>query len=495
MKLHFSLSLRAGLLLTYLVLIAVSLGLLAWRIGSSLDASRFSETMRDQEGRAILAASATSEWLGNYRDGSMTQEELLTAVETLSREISQPITILDPQGVVRVDTEDPLDIEQDDSKDPEVAAVLSGRAGSLVRFDVDSKDDVLFTVAPIHIGKDLVGFVRLELSMRLVREASQQFWLRIIGATGLAALVTVIVSLLFARALTQPISQLNRAATAMAKGNLRQRIEISGVTELEQLAKSFNFMAGRIARVMEDQRAFVANAAHELRTPLTTIRLRAEALSDGAKDDPQVATQFLSDIVNESERLSRLVDQLLDLSRIETGLVAPRRELVALDAIARDVVRDLTVRATEGQVELVLDAQAELARVSADADQMRQVLINLIGNALKFTPAGGKIIVRLANIHQPRNEIGDLPAGNWLVTTVSDTGLGIPEEDLPNIFERFYRSDKARARETGGAGLGLAIVKSIIDSHLGRVWVKSEIGKGTQIAFALPILQHTALPI
>jgi len=487
MKPHVSLSLRAGLLLTYLALIAVSLGLLAWRIGSSLDASRFSETMRDQEGRAILAASATAEWLGNYRDGSLNQGELLAAVETLSRELSQPVTVLDPQGVVLVDTENADEVNKDDSKDPEMTAVLSGRPGASVRYDSDSKDDVLFTVAPIHFGKDLLGFVRLELSMRLVREASQQFWLRIVGATGLAALITIVVSLLFARALTQPIAQLNRAATAMAKGDLKQRIQISGVMELEQLAKSFNFMAGRISRVMEDQRAFVANAAHELRTPLTTIRLRAEALSEGAKDDPQVASQFLSDIVNESERLSRLVDQLLDLSRIETGLVAPRRERVALDVIAREIVRDMSVRANEAQVDLELGAQTELAQVNADTDQMRQVLINLIGNAVKFTPAGGKIIVRLANVHQPRNVIGDLPAGDWVVTTVSDTGRGIPAEDLPNIFERFYRSDKARARETGGAGLGLAIVKSIVDLHLGRVWVDSEQGQGTQVSFALPI--------
>ncbi|MBI5030388.1 MAG: HAMP domain-containing protein [Chloroflexi bacterium] len=482
-------SLRSGLLTTYLVLIAVSLGLLAWRVGASLDASRFSETKRDQEGRAILAAGVAGDWMVNYRDQKMDHTQLWDETLTLAREINQSIALFDSQGRLLLDTEHPTEpIGLDESTLPEVNAALQGQSTTIVRYDDDDHGDAMFSVSPIRFGRDFIGVLRLELRMSLVEQTSFQFWVRIIGATLLAALVTIIVSLLFARALTDPLARISRAANAMANGDLKQRLQVNGPIEYQRLSNSFNFMAERISRVMDDQRAFVANAAHELRTPLTTIRLRAEALSEGAKDEPEVATQFLSDISNETERLSRLVDQLLSLSRLESGLVEPRRVPLALNTLAKQVIHDYAMRAQEARLVLRLNAPESLPVVNADADQMRQVMINLISNSIKFTRAGGTITVEMAARKQAHSS-ENLPAGNWVVTTVCDSGEGIPAEDLPHIFERFYRSDKARARDTGGAGLGLAIVKSIIDTHAGYVWATSERGKGSRIAFALPQTQ------
>ncbi len=493
MKLRFPFrSLRTGLLLTYLVLIASSLGLLAWRVGSSLDATRFAETTRDQEGRAILGASAAEDWLVSYRDGTLDLAALRLDAATLSREINQPVTILDSHGKVLVDSQNPDETGADESSLPEVQIGVSGRVGSIIRYDADDKTDALFSVAPVHSGQDVVGIIRLELSMALIRETSQQFWLRILGAALLAAAVTALVSLWFAKTLTDPIAAITRAAAALARGDLKKRVAAAGPEELQRLARSFNFMAERVSAVMEDQRGFVANAAHELRTPLTTIRLRAEALAEGAKDDPQVATEFLMDITNETDRLSRLVDELLDLSRIETGLIAPRRAPVSVGRVARAVADELAARAAETGVSISVDAAENLPAVNADADQIRQVFINLIGNALKFTPRGGAVDVKSVAVKQAQDS-DRLGAGGWLLTTVRDSGVGIPAEDLPHIFDRFYRSDKARARDPatgasgGGAGLGLAIVKSIVEQHGGRVWAESQVGKGTTLSFALPI--------
>lgn len=483
-------SLRTGLMLTYLFLIASSLGLLAWRVGASLDASRFAETKRDQEGRAILAASVTGDWLGSYQEGRIDREMLRSEVASLSRLISQSATILDLDGKVLVDAEHPAQEDHDASSEAEIVAARSGRASGVIRYDPDDNGDVLFTVAPVTYNRKLSGFVRLELPMILVEEASQQFWMRIIAATIVAGLITIIVSLFFARALTNPLARINRAATALAHGDLKQRIQVTGPDELKQLADGFNFMAERIERVMEDQRAFVANAAHELRTPLTTIRLRAEALAEGAKDDPEVAPRFLNDIVSETDRLSRLVGQLLDLSRIETGLVKPRREPVNLGSIARDVIDELTPKANENNVAVAINTPADLPAVNADVDQIRRVFINLVGNALKFTPAGGRIQIDLQPKRQPR-AMTQLPSGDWVVASVSDTGAGILPEDLPHIFERFYRSEKSLAfneESANGTGLGLAIVKSIVDAHRGRIWVESQASKGTTITFALPLI-------
>lgn len=477
--------LRTGLVLTYLALIVSSLGLFAWRIGSSLDASRFAETQRDQAGRAILAASGAGDWLVSYRQGTLDAAALQEQAATLSNEINQPITVLDPRGIVLVDSQTSGEAGSDESSLPEVQTAASGQPGSVIRFDPDDNADALFSVAPVRIGSNLVGIIRLELQMSLIRETSTQLWIRIVGAAALAAVLTAAVSLWFAKTLTDPIAAIMRAASALADGDLKRRVHVAGPEELTQLAHSFNFMADRVSDVMEDQREFVANAAHELRTPLTTIQLRAEALADGAKDDPAVATQFLMDISNETERLSRLVDELLALSSIETGLIPSQREWLSIGEIATEVVADLMPRAIQMGVSLKAEV-VDAPLVNANPDQIRRVFVNLLGNALKFTPTGGSVSAEVQHIRQAQPS-ARLDAGSWIVTRVIDTGVGIPAEDLPHIFDRFYRSDKARARDTGGAGLGLAIVKSIIDQHEGRIWAESEPNRGTVVSFTLPI--------
>jgi signal transduction histidine kinase len=481
--------LRTGLLLTYLALIATSVGLLAWRVGASLDASRFAETISDQEGRTVLMAAAAEELIERFDAKEIDAATLQLEGKSLADSVSQRVLIVDVQGRVLVDTEHPDDTHLDKMIQPEIITALQGRVSRDIRFDSDDGVNALFTAAPIWHGRELIGVVRLELPMTLVQAASQQLWIRIIGASLLAIFATILVSWWFAIVLTRPISQLTRAAGALARGDLNRRVAIDGPEELRELARSFNGMAERISKVMNDQRAFVANAAHELRTPLTNIRLRVEMLRDGAKEDPTVADQFLADIESETARLATLVDELLDLARLETGLIAPRREPVALQNLARAIAADWMPRAAKSDVQILFDADANLPAVDVDPDQIRRVLINLIDNAIKFTPANGRIEIRLARTRSANEFPG---AGDWIVTTVRDTGQGIAAEDLPYIFDRFYRGDKSRTRgpstsSGGGTGLGLAIVKSIIEAHAGQIRATSEIGKGTEISFTLPV--------
>lgn len=469
--------LRARLLFTFLLLITISLGLFIARVGTLLSASRFAETQRDQEGRAILISSATEELIEKLRAGQLDFRGLEQAVNELATEINQPIVVLDAQGRTLVDQVHPQIGEPRDARQPEVLSALQGNIARDIRFDPDEQSAALFTAAPIRHDQDFLGVVRLKLSMGAVDATNRVMWLTLAGTGLLAAFGTILISLWFAQTLIKPIHDLTQGATALAEGDLRTRIRIRAARELEQLATAFNFMADRLMRVMEDQRAFVADAAHELRTPLTTIRLRAEALREGANENPQVAKKFLEDIESETDRLSRLVDQLIELSRIETGLIEPRREPVSVQEIAQGVATGMEARAQQQQVTIQVDSATQLPPISADPDQMRQIFFNLIGNAVKFTSQGGEVRVSWA-IEKRVNE---------LITTVRDTGIGVGPGDLPHIFDRFYRADKARARATGGAGLGLAIVKSIIDAHGGRVWAESEKDKGTAIMFALPM--------
>ncbi len=472
-------NLRAQLLATYLALIVLSLGTVVWRVGTWLDESRIAETRRDQEGRAILAASASEELLEKLTVGEIDLETFQGGIQALSLEMSQPLTVLGVDRAVLVDTED-LNKAQSNTSEPEIAVASQGNVGQDVRFDVDEWREAMFTAAPIRHDQNLIGIVRIELPVSAMRSASQRMWAMLAGAALLAAGATAIASALFARSLTKPIADLELGATLMADGNLKQRIRVRGPAELQQLARGFNYMAERISTLVEDQRIFIANAAHELRTPLTTMRLRIEALREGAKDDPRLLEQFLADIDSESERLTRLVTELLTLSRIETGLVERRREPVSLADVVSGAVQHLSASAARAGLDLNAEVAGELPLVQADPDEMRRVFLNLIQNSIAFTPPGGSITVKIGVETDPG-------LGKSIVARVCDTGAGIPAEELPHIFDHFYRSDKARARDTGGAGLGLAIVRGIVAAHGGSISAQSQPGRGTTVNVVLPL--------
>jgi len=227
---------------------------------------------------------------------------------------------------------------------------------------------------------------------------------------------------------------------------------------------------------LEDMRTeFVANVSHELRTPLTSIRGYLETLLDGAVEDPAATSHFLGIMNKETERLTRLVEDLLELSKLEgRRAIAPYRQVQITDNI-QQVIDMFQSRAREKNLTLLTELPSKLPPVKGDPDMLAQVLINLVDNAIKYTPADGKVTVKAS-----------VQAGT-LQVTVEDTGIGIPPESLPRLFERFYRVDKARSRELGGTGMGLAIVKHIIRAHGGQTFVKSAVGKGSAFSFTLPV--------
>ena len=227
-----------------------------------------------------------------------------------------------------------------------------------------------------------------------------------------------------------------------------------------------------LRRLETVRRDFVANVSHELRTPLASIRAMAETLQDGALHDSEVANRFVNIIVGEVERLTRILEDLLILSRAESQL--PEREPFALTTLVRDVVERLNVQAEKSSLKLTYAGGAAI-EVTANRDQIEQVLVNLVDNAIKYTPSGGKITVTTDT------------SGGMASVHVKDTGIGILSQDVPRLFERFYRVDKARSRQSGGTGLGLSIVKHIVEMHGGSVDVQSEYGRGSTFTFSLPI--------
>lgn len=228
----------------------------------------------------------------------------------------------------------------------------------------------------------------------------------------------------------------------------------------------------RLERLRQD---FVANVSHELRTPLSSIKGYAETLLEGALDDAANAHDFVGIIHRDSQRLSKLIDDLLDLSKIESGKMKMVFLPVDMRGVILRVAAVLENQAKNKLVSLSVEAEEDLPKVMADESRLSQVILNLLDNAIKYTQEGGsvKISVRIEDEHAR--------------VDVADTGIGIPDEDISRIFERFYRVDKARSRELGGTGLGLSIVKNIISAHNGQVWASSQFGKGSIFSFTIPV--------
>ncbi len=220
------------------------------------------------------------------------------------------------------------------------------------------------------------------------------------------------------------------------------------------------------------KRDLSANISHELRLPIASVKALAETLAQGAIDDPAVAKEFLGQINAETDRLAQMVQELGDLSRIESGQSPPVKRNISIGEVVKRAVERIKPQADRAGLSIKIDIASDLPPVAADRDRIEQVLVNLLHNSIKFTPSGGGITISAVS------------SGDFLQVSVSDTGVGISADDLPRIFERFYKAD--RARSGGGTGLGLAIVKHIIEAHGGKVWAQSVEGKGATFTFTLP---------
>lgn len=288
-----------------------------------------------------------------------------------------------------------------------------------------------------------------------------------------ASVVALAVSYVFSRNILAPVRVMKNASQRIAEGHYDERVEISGEDELHQLAGSFNKMAEQLEQVETMRRRLIGDVAHELRTPLTAIKGSAEALMDGVLP---ASAETYSQIHAEAERLSRLVDDLQELSRVESRAVQLNIHPADSTSLLQTVAKRLSHQFDEKRVTLTLNLPRDPILVLADGDRAIQILTNLIGNALQYTPPDGEVIISIeSNDHEAR-------------FSVRDTGYGIPAEHLKHIFDRFYRVDKSRSRAHGGSGIGLTIAKHLVEAHGGKIWAESAgENKGSVFIFTLPL--------
>lgn len=301
--------------------------------------------------------------------------------------------------------------------------------------------------------------------------------------TGLLALIPAgLLAYFIARSVSRPLQQMATAAEAIADGHLDQQLSPEGPDEVRRLAEAFNYMSQQVAAGQQVQREFLSNVSHELKTPLTSIQGYSQALLDGVAEEPAARTHAAQIIHDEAGRMARLVQELLDLARLESGRLKLNLEPVDLGDLLTDVQRNLLVQAQQRRVQLTLEKQP-VPPLVGDRDRLVQVFTNLVDNGLAYTPAGGRVHIGL-RLHSP----------SAVEVTVQDTGPGIPPEERSRIFERFYQAEKARARSLSrsGYGLGLSITRELVEAHHGRIEVRSEVGRGTLFLVRLPLTQDPA---
>lgn len=332
----------------------------------------------------------------------------------------------------------------------------------------------MYASVPVLYGQRLLGAVLISQSLEDVREAIAANRWRLGGAALLTIIAGATLSLIFASVLSHRIAVLTEAANEIGAGNLSKRVDISGRDEIAILAESFNLMAERLQEAEMQRSRFFTAAAHELRTPVSAIKALAEPLAFGPEQSSDVYQEFCTDIYHQAERLSALVDVLLRVSAFEHAENVKKQEVNFKDIVveALDQVRPLVAQKNLTISYTPRDIQARL-----DPDMMLHLCLNLLHNAVKYTPEGGSIALDTEADTQE------------LRLTVTDTGIGIPREHLNRVFERFYRVEQSRSRQQGGSGLGLSIAKQIVDAHGGAISIESDIGAGTTVTVVLPRYQ------
>mgnify|MGYP000985367428 FL=1 len=374
------------------------------------------------------------------------------------------------------------------SQQPELRAALLSNVGSDIRDAPDSAMPTIFAAAPIKQGDRLLGFVQVSKPVSAVTADTRTLLLRLALAALVALAIATLLAIWMGQRLVQPLRRLEEAAFAVAEGDLSQTVPVTSNDEVGALGRAFNYMVAQVRTTLDQQRTFVANASHELRTPLTNIKLRSEALRVLGSTEPALEERYLAEIESEADRLTRLADDLLDLTRLEEGAWQQAHEPMDVRPVLCEVTEIMQLRAAQAGLTLATEIDASLPKLRVSVDDLETVTVNLLDNAVKYTPRGGTIQLRAVE--------GDANVADKTVEIrVEDNGPGIPTEDLPHIFDRFYRVDKARSRRksTGGdassgsgAGLGLAIVRRLVELNGGEIRVEPAPERGTVFVVSFP---------
>ncbi|HUC91516.1 MAG TPA: HAMP domain-containing sensor histidine kinase [Paenibacillus sp.] len=357
----------------------------------------------------------------------------------------------------------------------EMNRLASAKAVQIEMVDPVSQERFVASGQPIVSEGRFYGAVYVLSSVDVIDRSLQKvrgsLILSGVGAFFLALGLIFVLS----RKLSEPLVRMEKATRRIAKGELDTRVDIPSNDEIGSLAKAINDLAVDLQRYRDTRSEFFSNISHDLRTPMTNLEGYANVLREGLYESEEEKHKYLDIIHDESKRLTHLIQDLFELSKMEEGKISLQMEWIDLTEVVELAIRKVEPKAKHKKLVIRADMPQQVPFVYADGQRMQQVFMNLLDNAIRYTESGSILV-----------EITQAGPGK-IVTAVEDTGIGIPEEELPWVFERFYRVEKSRSREHGGTGLGLAIVKQLVEMQGGTVQVSSVPGKGTRFEIILPI--------
>jgi signal transduction histidine kinase len=467
-------SLRTRLILSYVLIIVLCLGI----VGASLIV-----LLGDQINRMAIAylADTTSPIYVQFRAaarGQVTLNQAWSNLQEISQETGTYIFLLDDEGnVIKQAT------PEDNSWTPPSTldtTQLSGNRSVSNRgiYTTPNGEKFIFVAQPVaglfrSPGSSSPATLVLAVPRSQALAIWSDFGKPFLWAGLVALAVSIVIAVVLARSVYVPVRRVTNAAEEIARGNYEQKIPVAGPKEVKGLAQSFNQMSKQVKHSQQMLRDFVADVSHELRSPLTSIKGFAQAIVDGTAKGKEAQLKAATVIEDESKRMMRLVEELLEFSRLESGQITMVKEPVDVKELLDQCYEIFLMRAEEKGVTLKKNLE-RLPHVTGDIDRLEQVFSNLLDNALKHTLTGGDVSISARHTNSSFVEI-----------SISDTGQGIPAEQMRHIFERFYRADASAGK--AGAGLGLAIARQIVLAHGGDINAKSKLGKGTEFIVRLPI--------
>ena len=433
---------------------------------------------------------------------------LHTTLQEIHEETSLRVTVIDADGTVLADTADPNQSMSNHLDREEVQQAMTESYGLAIRQSETLHENLMYVAVPVYRSGQLIGIIRTSSSLASMEQSYHTGLRVILSALFFALLAALIIAIWLAHRQVQPIRCLSLDAMEIASGNLHKRLQWHSGDEFDTLVQTITltihdgsaaqtfqvFLApfydgpdelvlavfhdiSLLQEINQRQAEFVSNAAHELATPLTSISGFAETLLDDDFKDPEASRHFIGIIYREAQRMNSLMKGLLELARLDSthGKTKIKRIPVEVNTILHQTAEQLQAKAASKGQTLIEEPAPIPLYVLAAPELFGQILYNLTENAIKYTQEGG-------TIHLKSRQVAD-----QLELTVADNGIGIGPADLPRIFDRFYRVDKARARKSGGNGIGLSLVKFLVELFDGTIAVTSQLGKGTTFTLTFPL--------
>ena len=459
------------LIVTYLGIVIMTLLFISTYILAAISQYLYNERQVELLANANIIANVVSEYVDEN------QSQIAPSISRLNISDNTRVIIVNRYAEVVYDTTSYSDVRGKILMKEEIASALKG-VDTVTNSDNENVGTVVEGAVTILSDSMVRGAVYISETAQETEDFIADIRWILIVVSAVVCLLVGVLSWVMADIIIGPIEKLTKFVAGFDPGHLEQRLEVEGKDEISELAGAFNGMADRLAEMEDKRRLFVSNASHELKTPLSSIKLLSESILSMQTEEDNYISEFMTDINGEVDRLARIVDRLLTLTKLdaETDMLEVKR--VSVNTLIERINRSLKPQA---DIKNITTAVTEYDEVFAEIDlsKMWQVIYNLTDNAIKYTQTGGIVKTTLKS------------EGDFCRIEIEDNGIGIPREHLDKIFDRFYRVDKARSRESGGTGLGLSIVKDLVELHKGKILVDSKEGEGTIFIIIIPKKQHS----